>query len=114
VRDISLVTGIVFRFITLLYEEAVRITTARIIRGAANARKKGVVGTISYMASLFVPLVLRTLTRAERLSQAITARYYGTGKHTRYQKWPLRLSERILIVAVPVLSVAYIYFSRKV
>ena len=83
VRDISLVTGIVFRFITLLYEEAVRITTARIIRGAANSRKKGIVGTVSYMASLFVPLVLRTLTRAERLSHAITARYYGTGKHTK-------------------------------
>jgi len=104
VRDVSLVTGIVFRFITLLYEEAARITTARIIRGAGSGRKKGLVATVSSMASLFVPLVLRTLTRAERLSEAITARYYGTGKNSRYLYWKIEFAQRILIVAVPLFS----------
>jgi len=111
VRDISLVTGIVFRFIALLYEEAMRITMARIIRGAGAARKKGLLSAVMSMASLFVPLVLRTLTRAERLSQAITARYYGTGRNSRYLVWQIRFAQRILNIAVPLLAGLLVYLS---
>lgn len=111
VRDISLVTGIVFRFITLLYEEAARITTARIIRGAGKGSKKGIFTVVSSMASLFVPLVLRTLTRAERLSGAIVARYYGTGKSTRYLHWQMKTGQRILNIAVPILTGSLIFMS---
>jgi len=111
VRDCALVTGIVFRFITLLYEEAMRITTARIIRGAGTVRKKGLRAAVLGMASLFVPLVLRTLTRAEHLSQAITARYYGTGRNSRYLEWQIKFGQRILNVAVPLLAGLLIYLS---
>jgi len=111
-RDISLVTGIVFRFIALLYEEAMRITVARIIRGAGAARKKGLLSAVMSMASLFVPLVLRTLTRAERLSQAITARYYGTGGNSRYLVWQIRFGQRILNVAIPLLAGSLVYLSH--
>jgi energy-coupling factor transporter transmembrane protein EcfT len=114
VRDIALVTGIVFRFIPLLYGEAARITTARIIRGAGAARKKGIFATLSSMASLFVPLMLRTLTRAERLAQAITARYYGTGKNSRYLLWKTKKGQRILILSVMLLSGILVYLSVKI
>ncbi len=111
VRDISLVAGIVFRFIALLYDEAARITTARIIRGASSGRRKGASGTVSSMASLFVPLVLRTLTRAERLAQAITARYYGRAKSTRYSQWKITVPQIILITALPVFTGLLIFLS---
>ncbi len=111
VRDCALVTGIVFRFVALLYEEAMRITTARIIRGAGTVRKKGLRAAVIAMASLFVPLVLRTLTRAERLSQAITARYYGTGNNSRYLDWQIKGAQRILNIAVPLLAGLLIYLS---
>lgn len=115
VRDIALVTGIVFRFIPLLYEEAARITVARIIRGAGRApgERRGLGAKISSMATLFVPLVIRTLTRAERLASAITARYYGTGKNSRYLHWKIGFRQSILMVALPVLSGLLIFLSYK-
>lgn len=112
VRDVSLVTGIVFRFIPLLYDEAARITTARIIRGAGRGSRKGLVATVQSMASLFVPLILRTLTRAERLAEAITARYYGVGKNSRYLHWKTGIGHLILGVAVTALAVLIILASR--
>lgn len=110
VRDISLVTGIVFRFMSLLYEEATRITTARIVRG--SGRKRGLVAAVTSTASLFVPLVIRTLTRADLLAQAITARYYGTGEKTRYMHWQFGKGQIIVCIALPLLALAMIIFSR--
>ena len=112
VRDVSLVTGIVFRFIPLLYDEASRITTARIIRGAGKGARRGLFATIQSMASLFVPLILRTLTRAERLAQAITARYYGSGKNSRYLHWKTEIRHLILGIAVTALAALLILASR--
>ena len=111
VRDIALLTGLVFRFLPLLYEEAYRITVARIIRSADVRRKKSVAAKISSMASLFVPLILRTLSRAGHLSEAITARYYGTGKNSRYSHWKIGIGQIILVLAVPVLTGVLIFVS---
>jgi energy-coupling factor transport system permease/ATP-binding protein len=111
VRDVSLVTGLVFRFIPLLYEEALRITTARVIRGASSAGKKGLGSKISSTASLFVPLMLRTLSRAVRLSEAITARYYGVAKNSRYLDWKITIGETILGIVVPVITGLFIFAS---
>ncbi len=109
VRDVSLVIGIVFRFIPLLYDEAARISTARIIRGAGAGR--GLKATVQSMASLFVPLMLRTLTRAERLAEAVTARYYGVGKNSRYLHWKTRVGHLILGISVPAIAVLLIVAS---
>ena len=119
VRDVALVAGIVFRFIPLLYEEAARITAARIIRSAtALPRKKGLRGgigaKISSMASLFVPLVIRTLTRADRLASAVTARYYGNGKNSRYLYWKIGFRQSILVIAVPFLTGLLIFLSMYI
>ncbi|HNY20891.1 MAG TPA: ATP-binding cassette domain-containing protein [Treponemataceae bacterium] len=111
VRDVALVTGIVFRFIPLLYGEAARITVARIIRGAGAEGKRGIVASLRSMASLFVPLTLRTLTRAERLAQAVSARYYGKGRHTRYLHWKTGAAQIILILSVMLLSGFLVYLS---
>lgn len=145
VRDLALVTGIVFRFVGLLYEEAARITAARIVRSSGSAANRAADITsnagatrrfagatskvrvtskvratdrhnrlsvrIRSMASLFVPLILRTLTRAERLSQAITARYYGTRIHSRYLEWKAGRIELFLRVALPLAAAVLVYAS---
>ncbi len=114
VRDFALVTGIVFRFIPLLYGEAARITVARIIRGAGVEGKRGLVASLRSMASLFVPLTLRTLTRAERLAQAVSARYYGKGRHTRYLHWKTGAAQIILTLSVMLISGFLVYLSRTI
>ncbi|MBN1617403.1 MAG: ATP-binding cassette domain-containing protein [Spirochaetales bacterium] len=101
-RDVSLVAGIVFRFIPLLYQEAARIICARSIR-LGNARAKGgLFSRISLFASLIVPLIMRTLVRADRLAEAITARYYGAAVATRY----LQVSSRRPLILV---GMAFVY-----
>ena len=112
-RDLSLVAGIVFRFIPLLYGEAARIATARLVRGgSAPSRRRGLIDAVGSAASLFVPLMLRTLTRSERLAEAIHARYYGTGKNSRFLLWKSGMAERILLIAAPVAAAIIIVLSR--
>lgn len=113
-RDASLVTGIVFRFIPLLYGEAERIVGARTVRQAGAVGRRGLIWRVQSMASLFIPLMLRTLTRAERLAEAITARYYGSGKHTRYLVWKADPAQRALAFAAVAVAIALIILSRLV
>jgi len=110
-RDVSLVTGIVFRFIPLLYGEAERIVGARAVRQAGAVSRRGPIRRIQSMASLFIPLILRTLIRAERLAEAITARYYGSGKHTRYLVWKTGFAQRSMTLVAMVLAGALIALS---
>ncbi len=92
-RDASLVVGIVFRFVSILYTEAERITVARIMRGAGAGKRPSPMARLRSLASLFVPLVLRTLSRADRLAEAIVARKYGARGHTRYLGAEFRLAD---------------------
>lgn len=123
VRDISLLTGIVFRFIPLLYTEAGRITRARTIRQSGTVTKRGFMHTLRSAATLFVPLIIRTLIRADRLAEAITARYYrvgnlkrdGSGKSfvrpTRYFQWKTGWKEHCVAVCSIVVAATLIYVS---
>ncbi len=113
VRDVSLLAGIVFRFIPLLYTEAGRITRARIIRKAGIKEKRGLFRAVQSMATLFVPLVLRTLTRAEHLAEAITASYYGTEKHTRYFFRKKGWKQRVTGIVTVLSFAAVIYASYR-
>ncbi len=113
VRDVSLLVAVVFRFIALLYEEALRIVTARIIRGATRAGRARGLGRIREAASLFVPLVLRTLLRAERLSQAITARYYGAAAHSRYAEQKNSPLGTVVTIGIVLATAALIWLSHQ-
>lgn len=83
-RNLSLVAGIVFRFQSLLYVEAERITVARAVRMPCLSRRPSPARRVREALSLFVPLILRTLSRSDRIAEAIAARQYGTRKHSRY------------------------------
>lgn len=108
VRHLSFLISLVFRFIPALHEEADKIITARRMRtsglpsdpapGRAGNKRDGTERTktrkkhrkrnkLKESAALIVPIILRTLAKAEKLSMAATARYYSGGKHTRYLKW---------------------------
>ncbi|HKL86185.1 MAG TPA: ATP-binding cassette domain-containing protein [Treponemataceae bacterium] len=111
VQDAALVTGIVFRFVSLLQEESSRIIAARKMRGAGLKKKENIAEKITTLASLFVPLVIRTLTRAERLAQAIQARYYGFGKKSRYMHWKVTALHIVLILVAALTATALVYLS---
>jgi len=115
VGDFALVVGVVFRFIPLLYGEAARISVARIVRQGRAARRaaRNPVARALAAVPLFVPLVIRTLVRAERLAEAIAARYYGTGKRTRYLDRPVRPAEIALAVFLVASVVAFAFISRS-
>lgn len=108
VRDFALVIGIVFRFTSLLYEEARRISIARIVRSPKNLKKISIRSSVS----LFVPLMIRTLTRADQLSQAIIARYYGKFTHSRYVVWNPSFLEKLTWFLLPLGAILFIAISH--
>lgn len=115
VGDLALVVGVVFRFIPLLYGEAARISVARMVRQGRAAKRaaRNPVARALAAVPLFVPLVIRTLVRAERLAEAIAARYYGTGRRTRYLDRPVRPVEIALAVLLVASVVAFAVVSRS-
>ncbi|MDR1507668.1 MAG: ATP-binding cassette domain-containing protein [Treponema sp.] len=72
--DVSLGVGIAMRFVPVLEEEAERIVTAQLSRGGKKSR-------VGMMASIIVPLFLRSLERMEKLTVAVVLRLYGYKSH---------------------------------
>ncbi|QEK04113.1 ATP-binding cassette domain-containing protein [Treponema phagedenis] len=109
VRNISFIFAIIFRFIDILREEAFKISIARLIRRGLgkSQQKKG--NRLLALVSLFVPLILRTLIRADALSQAVKLRYYSPTGNTRYQKYRINLFS-LLLLALFFSATAYICF----
>ena len=73
VRYPVILMEIIFRFVPLLLEEAICIIKTQLVRGAFG-KAKGFVKKIRAVVPLFVPLVIRTIKRAEILADALTAR----------------------------------------
>jgi energy-coupling factor transport system ATP-binding protein len=68
-RDAALAAGISLRFVPILTEEAERIVTAQLSRGAGK-------GKITMILSMVVPLFLRALERSEAMAKAMMLRLY--------------------------------------
>jgi len=75
VKAIVLTVTILFRFLPLLAEEARLIIKIQLVRGGL-AKQKGFFNTVRALLPLFVPLILKTLDRAEQMGDALTARYF--------------------------------------
>jgi energy-coupling factor transport system permease protein len=69
-RDIGMIIGISLRFVPVLTEEAGRIITAQVSRGG----KRGIRSSFATI----IPLLLRSLERAETLANAMLLRLYKT------------------------------------
>ena len=70
-----LVIIVLFRFIPLLADEAALIIKVQLIRGGLKSRK-GFFRNLKALLPLFVPLIIRTIQRAENMADALTARYF--------------------------------------
>ena len=73
VRYASVTVEIMFRFIPLLTDEAECIIKTQLVRGGLK-NSKGALSRIRAMLPLLVPLIIRTIRRAEALADALTVR----------------------------------------
>lgn len=76
VRHVTLVAGIVFRFVPLLAQEAALIVKIQLIRGGLG-ETSGLIAKIRILLPLLIPLTIRTLAQAAILADALTSRYYS-------------------------------------
>lgn len=76
VRHVTLVAGVVFRFVPLLAQEAALIVKIQLIRGGLGDAT-GFIAKIRILLPLLIPLTIRTLNQASVLADALTARYYS-------------------------------------
>lgn len=85
-HEVSLVATIAIRFVPTLAEEMERLVKAQAARGADfGARGAGFVTLVRRLFPLFIPLIVKSLRRAEELSQAMESRaYLGGGGRTHY------------------------------
>lgn len=74
-KTAALVLIVMFRFIPLLADEATLIIKVQLIRGGLKS-KKGFFKNLKALLPLFVPLIIRTIQRAESMADALTARYF--------------------------------------
>ncbi len=75
VKSVVLVVTVMFRFLPLLAEEARLIIKVQLVRGGL-AQQKGFIKALKVLLPLFVPLIMRTIDRAEQMGDALTARYF--------------------------------------
>lgn len=74
-KSASLILVMIFRFIPLLADEASLIIKVQLIRGGLG-ETKGFFNRVRKLLPLFVPLISRTLERANNMADALTARYF--------------------------------------
>lgn len=74
-KSASLILVMIFRFIPLLADEASLIIKVQLVRGGLG-EVKGFFNRVRKLLPLFVPLISRTLERANNMADALTARYF--------------------------------------
>lgn len=74
-KTVALTVLVVIRFIPLLADEAAIIIKVQLIRGGLKDTR-GFINRIRSLLPLFVPLISRTLDRAQDMADALTARYF--------------------------------------
>jgi energy-coupling factor transport system permease protein len=104
VEEFGLMTLVCLRFIPVLLQEAEQLVKAQISRGA-DFTSGSVRTRIRRLGSLLVPLIQGALRRAANLSTALEARGYGaTAEATLLHEGPLRTSDWIVLVAIPLFT----------
>lgn len=74
-KTVALTVLVIIRFIPLLADEAALIIKVQLIRGGLKDTR-GFINRIRSLLPLFVPLISRTLDRAQDMADALTARYF--------------------------------------
>jgi energy-coupling factor transport system permease protein len=100
IHELAMMMSIALRFIPVLWEEAERIRLAQSARGADF--ESGLFSAVRAWVTVFVPLLVSTLRRADELSLAMEARgYRGGAGRTRWRRprWTARDSFLFLLFA---------------
>ena len=100
---IGLMTAIGVKFLPIFVSEVQDAFVAMQLRGidVKSLRLKRRIQVIAY---LFIPLILSTLDKAERLAATIESRGFRTGgKRSQYRKLHLKAHDGICMVLVPVI-----------
>lgn len=84
-RDIALTITITLRFIPTMFEEINKIIDAQRCRGA-SFKNKSLRKNLKSILSIFVPLFVSSINRAEELAIALESRGYNSSeKHTKFK-----------------------------
>ena len=107
IHELALTATIALRLIPLLADEAARIRTAQLARGAATGGS--LVLRVKNLGAILVPLFVTSFARAERLADAMEARCYrGAKGRTRYREQCFRVADGIAFGICALFSAAAI------
>jgi energy-coupling factor transport system permease protein len=105
---IGLMTAIGVKFLPIFMSEVQDAFTAMQLRGI-DVKHLKLRQRISVIAYLFIPLILSTLDKAERLAATIESRGFRTGaKRSNYRKLHMGWQDGICMILMPVI----IFFLR--
>jgi energy-coupling factor transport system permease protein len=110
VGELAMTLTIALRFIPTTVEEADRIITAQMSRGAAYDRGGPIARAKAY-APVLVPLFYQLFRRADALATAMEARcYHGTEQRTRLHEAHMRAADwaALLVAAVVLVGVGWV------
>jgi len=99
----TLMLGISFRFIPILFEEAERIQKAQNARGADF--EGNIIARIHHIGAVVIPLFISVFSRADALALALEARGFTIGvRRTHYHEMHFRLPDGIACIIVAALT----------
>jgi energy-coupling factor transport system permease protein len=108
-RKLKVPTPVVFmllaglRFIPIIMEQLFNILDALTIRGVSSSR-------IERTKLMILPLFITSLRRTRTMGLACEARGFGANKwDSYYQEFRLGISDKVMMAAVAVLAVAFVY-----
>ncbi|MBS14196.1 MAG: transporter [Gemmatimonadetes bacterium] len=108
VHELALTTTIALRLIPLLSDEALRIRTAQLARGASS--QGGLTRKLKDLSAILIPLFIAAFGRSERLAEAMAVRgYSGAEGRTRYRM--SRLGPKDLAAVVTTTIILWLAFT---
>ena len=104
VHELALTTTIALRLIPLLADEASRIRTAQLSRGATS--RGSLARRMRDLGAILIPLFTAAFGRAERLADAMESRgYRGAEGRTRYQEARFGRADVVAVLICVVVTV---------
>ncbi len=107
-RNVSFLLMLIMRFMDIFAEEYARINIAHHIRNGLTTKQKGL-QKIRSLFSLFIPLMLKSLARADILEEVLSARHYNANRYSRYARYQFSLSDTLVCI-VSLIVLAMIIF----
>ena len=106
-HDMAMMVSIALRFVPTFLEEIERIKTAQTARGAAFG-SGSLIRRIRAAASLLLPLILRTMQRADGLVVAMEARAYQRGPRTYMKELSMGRADYAAVLVMTIFTAVHL------